>query len=101
VGLLSTFRDLRFDQRKKTKHSFGKMLGLTPRRRLVCFRLINAAGPLPLIDVDWNASALPDRADMHVAVIDVPSHTVRIGGASAGEDGQPHLFFRFPAGTSR
>jgi hypothetical protein len=65
------------------------MLGLTPRRRLVCFRLINAAGPLPLIDVDWNASALPDRADMHVAVIDVPSHTVRIGGASAGEDGSP------------
>jgi hypothetical protein len=46
---------------------------------------IGAAGRLPLIDVDRNAGALADRADIHIAIIDVPSDMVRIIGAAAGQ----------------
>jgi len=39
---------------------------------------IEAARPLPLINVDRNASALFDRTHTDVAAIDVPGHLVRV-----------------------
>jgi hypothetical protein len=48
---------------------------------------IEATRPLPLINVDRNARPFTDRADMHVAVIDMPGDLVWIVGAAAGEDG--------------
>jgi hypothetical protein len=47
---------------------------------------IEAARSSPLINVDRNASALGNRADMHVTVIDVPAvWTFRIATAGEGE----------------
>ncbi|MGA7072745.1 hypothetical protein [Bradyrhizobium sp.] len=50
---------------------------------------IEAARPLPLVSIERNAGAFAHRADVHVAVIDVPSDLVRIVGASAGEGLHP------------
>jgi hypothetical protein len=47
---------------------------------------IEAATPLPLIDVDRAAGAARDRADMHVAVIDVPAAGA-FGISAAGKGG--------------
>jgi hypothetical protein len=50
---------------------------------------VEAARPMPWINVDRNAGALADLAHVHVAVIDVPGNLVRIVGAAAGETGHP------------
>jgi hypothetical protein len=34
---------------------------------------IEPAGPTPLIGIDRNASPLPDRADLNIAVADAPN----------------------------
>src|ERR1700677_4033393 len=47
---------------------------------------IEAATPFPLIDVDRAAGAAGDRADMDIAVIDVPAIGT-LGVAAAGEFG--------------
>jgi hypothetical protein len=41
-----------------------------------------------LINVDRNAGAHADRANMHIVEIDMPGDLVRVVGASAGEGGQ-------------
>jgi hypothetical protein len=48
---------------------------------------IEAATPTPLININWHARALANRADMHVAVVNVPSLMVAIGAAAAGQGG--------------
>ena len=60
---------------------------------LVCARLgarVEAEMPAPLVDVLWNAGARADRADMHVAKVDVPSFLVRVFATAAGEGGIGH-----------
>jgi hypothetical protein len=47
---------------------------------------IEAAAPSPLVDVDGAAGASRDRADMDIAVIDVPAVRA-LGIAAAGKGG--------------
>jgi hypothetical protein len=39
---------------------------------------MEAATPMPLVDVDRDASALAYRTDADVVIVDVPSYLVRI-----------------------
>jgi hypothetical protein len=50
---------------------------------------IESARPMPLVDVDRDAGALPDRANTDIAIEDVPSDLVRIVGTASGEPGYP------------
>ena len=51
---------------------------------------VEAEMPAPLVDVLWNAGAGADRANMHIAKVDVPSFLVRAFAAAAGEGGIGH-----------
>jgi hypothetical protein len=62
---------------------------------------IKSARPLPLIDVDGDASAFAYRAYVHVAAIDLPGQLVRIVGAAAGEGGHAPSFRRLRIKGSR
>ena len=46
-----------------------------------------AAAPAPLIDVDRDPGALGDRADLHVAIEDVPAFLMAVLCAASGERG--------------
>jgi hypothetical protein len=48
---------------------------------------VEAASPSQLIDIDRNARALANRADMDVVVIDVPYLVMGVVRAAAGEGG--------------
>jgi hypothetical protein len=51
---------------------------------------IKAAGPAPRIFVMWNPGSERNRADVNIAVIDVPA-VVAFGIATAGEGGHALL----------
>jgi hypothetical protein len=51
---------------------------------------IEAARPAPLLDADRNARALSDRADPHIAVVDVPNLLVGFGIGRRVSAGMPH-----------
>ena len=48
---------------------------------------IEAAGPAPLIGVDRNSGATADRADVHIAIVDMPGLALVAVGAAADEGG--------------
>jgi len=52
---------------------------------------IEAAAPAPLIAMARDASALADRTDANIAVVDVPCFAVAITGTAVGELGHPAL----------
>jgi len=60
---------------------------------------IEAAAPAPLIAMDGNAGTFADRANTHIAVVDVPGLAVAISDAATGELGHPALIP--PAGGAR
>src|SRR5258705_3746575 len=48
---------------------------------------IEAAAPAPLVDVDRDAGADPDRADLHVAIENLPAFSVGVFRAAARQRG--------------
>jgi hypothetical protein len=62
---------------------------------------IEAAAPSPLIDVDRDTGADPDRADLHVTIENLPAFGVGVSRAAAGEGGHTAILAASRTSESR